>query len=574
MSEPREGAAPGLRDPLSSRPTCPCTESESPLTFREFLSTLWRRRLTIVVSIVVAVVAALAYSKIQSPKYQSTAQIQESSISQSTQGGQSAPITLPDPVQELGSTDVQQRAAKILGDGTTSGVVADVTGTVDSVTGQFSITATDASPARAQAVAKAYSQAFVDQIQALVQAQIDKITTELTSLQHQIASLQQTNPSGTNAVINAEVTGLTTTLSSLQSELTSVQFGEPYASVQVAAALPGAPSGLGTKKLLAIGFIAGLLAGCGIALARDQLDTRLRTRPDLGAITDAPILAELPQDSEVRSGDVSIAIVQAPQSQMAEAIRELRTSLRVILDDAPCPMITVTSPEPGDGKTFVTANLAAAWAMSGSKVIVVSADFRRPRLEEIFGLPLGGRPGLADLIRSNWKTPEPRRRATGLPEAQGLPLLPTDGRAATSGKPAPAGSGEDTSHVADPSSVAAHLVESGIWGLQILPAGIRLDDPSELFGSPGMQPVVDQLLLLADVILLDTPPVLVVPDTAIIGSFTRGAVVVASEGKTDRDELERTVHRLESTNCSVLGVALNRVRRASASSYQAYAYKQ
>ena len=521
----------------------------------------------------VAVVAALAYSKVQSPKYQSTAQIQESSSSQSTQSGQSAPITLPDPVQELGSTAVQQRAAKILGDANVSGVANDVTGTVDATTGQLSITATDANPARAQAVAKAYSQAFVDQIQALVQAQTDKITTELTSLQQQIASLQQTNPSGTNAVINARVTGLTTTLSSLQSQLTSVQFGEPYATVQVAAALPGAPSGLGTKKLLAIGFIGGLLAGCGIALARDQLDTRLRTRPDLGAITDAPILAELPQDGEVRSGDVSIAMVQAPQSQMAEAIRELRTSLRVILDDTPCPMITVTSPQPGDGKTFVTANLAAAWAMSGSKVIVVSADFRRPRLEEIFGLPLGGRPGLADLIRSNWKTPEPRRGPTGPREAQGLPLLPGDGSAATSGMPAPAGYREDASS-ADPSSVAAHLVESGIWGLQILPAGIQLENPSELFGSPGMQPVVDQLRLLADVILLDTPPVLVVPDTAIIGSFTRGAVVVASEGKTDRDELERTVHRLESTNCSVLGVALNRVRRASASSYQAYAYKQ
>jgi polysaccharide biosynthesis transport protein len=526
------------------------------------------------VSIVVAVVAALAYSKLQSPKYQSTAQIQESSISQSTQGGQSAPITLPDPVQELGSTDVQQRAAKILGDANVSGVAADVTGTVDATTGQLSITATDASPTRAEAVAKAYSQAFVDQVQALVQTQIGKITTELTSLQHQIASLQQSNPSGTNAVTNAEVTGLTTTLSTLQSQLTSVQFGEPYASVQVAAALPGAPSGLGTKKLLAIGFVAGLLAGCGIALARDQFDTRLRTRPDLGSITDAPILAELPQDAEVRSGDVSISMVQAPQSQMAEAIRELRTSLRVILDDTPCPMITVTSPEPGDGKTFVTANLAAAWAMSGSKVIVVSADFRRPRLEEIFGLPLGGRPGLADLIRSNWKTPEPRQRPLGVREAQGLPLLANDSPTTASGMPTPAGSGLDASSVADPSSVAAHLVESGIWGLQILPAGIQLDNPSELFGSPGFQPVVDQLRLLADVVLLDTPPVLVVPDTAIIGSFTRGAVIVASEGKTDRDELERTVHRLESTNCSVLGVALNRVRRASASSYQAYNYKQ
>ena len=117
-------------------------------------------------------------------------------------------------------------------------------------------------------------------------------------------------------------------------------------------------------------------------------------------------------------------------------------------------------------------------------------------------------------------------------------------------------------------------MDSGIWGLQILPAGIQLDNPSELFGSPGMQPVIDQLRLLADVILVDTPPVLVVPDTAIIGSFTAGAVVVAAEGKTDRDDLERTLQRLESTNCRVLGVALNRVRRSSASSYQAYAYKQ
>ncbi len=518
--------------------------------------------------------AALAYSKVQTPKYQSTATIQENAISATASGAPSSTVTLPDPVQELGSTAVQDRAATILGDANATGVVADVTGTVDATTGQLLITATDANPTRAQAVAKAYSQAYVDQIQSLVQAQIDKINTELTSLQQQIAALEQTNPTGTNAVITAQVTGLTTTLSTLQSELTSVQFGEPYASVQVAAGLPGAPSGLSTSKLLAIGIIAGLLAGCGIALARDQLDTRLRARPDLAGITEAPILAELPQDSEVRAGEVTIAMVQAPQSQMAESIRELRTSLRVILDDTPCPMITITSPEPGDGKTFVAANLAAAWAMSGSKVIVVSADFRRPRLEEIFGLPLAGRPGLADLIRSNWKTPEPTRRATELRDAQGLPIHAYESRPSGGGLPGPRRDARESSNQSDPSSVAAHLVDSGIWGLQILPAGIQLENPSELFGSPGMQPVIDQLRLLADVVLVDTPPVLVVPDTAIIGRFTAGAVVVAAEGKTERDELERTVQRLESTNCRVLGVALNRVRRSAASSYQSYAYKQ
>ena len=89
-----------------------------------------------------------------------------------------------------------------------------------------------------------------------------------------------------------------------------------------------------------------------------------------------------------------------------------------------------------------------------------------------------------------------------------------------------------------------------------------------------MQPVLDQLHLLADIVLLDTPPVLAVPDTAILGSMAHGAVVVASEGKTDRVDLERTVNRLEATGCHVLGLVLNRVRRAAADSYQAYAYRR
>jgi Mrp family chromosome partitioning ATPase len=122
--------------------------------------------------------------------------------------------------------------------------------------------------------------------------------------------------------------------------------------------------------------------------------------------------------------------------------------------------------------------------------------------------------------------------------------------------------------------VSSLLVETGIWGLQLLPAGSALDSPSELLGSPGMKPVIDQLPLLADVVLFDTPPVLAVPDTAILGSMASGAIVVASEGRTDRGDLERTIHRLETTNCRVLGLALNRVRRSSSDTYQSYTYKQ
>lgn len=524
------------------------------------------------VSIVVAVAAVLAYSKIETPKYESTALVQISTVNQTAQTA--APVTFPDPVQELGSTAVQLRAAKILGDPNVSAVASEVTGTVDSTTGALSITASDSDPARAQAVAKAYSTAFVDQTQAIAQAQIAKIATLMDGLSLKITGLTQQLGAATNPQITSQITALQQTYNTLQAEQYNIQVGEPYASVQVAAGYPGAPTGLSKSKLVAIGFLTGLLVGCGIALVRDQFDTRLRTSPDVEAVTQAPILAELPEDSDVRGGKVAIAMVQAPQSHMAEAIRELRTSLRVVLDETPCPVVLVTSPEAGDGKTFVTANLATAWAMSGSKVIVVSGDFRRPRLEEFFGLQTTGLPGLADLIKSNWKNPEPDSRPTAPRMNRSAEPKPGDRRTQVASGPSPSRARRDTRQVADESSVSSVLVETGIWGLQLLPTGAHLDNPAELFGSPGMQPVIDQLPLLADIVLVDTPPVLAVPDTAILGSLAHGAIVVASEGRTDRGDLERTIHRLETTHCKVLGLALNRVRRTSGDSYQPYSYRQ
>jgi polysaccharide biosynthesis transport protein len=554
----------------SSVPPDP-TESELPLTFHDFLAALWRRKLTIVVSVVVAVAASFAYSKVQHPQYQSTALVQLTSASSASGSTTSSAATLPDPLQLLGSTAVQLQAAKTLGDANVAATAAAVTGTVDQTTGALSITASDPNAKRAQDLAKAYSQAFVDQTEVVVQGQIDKITTAIGGLAAKISALEAESGSSTNALVQAQITAATQTYSTLQTQQYAIQTGEPYASIQVAASLPTTSSGLSNSKIIAIGFLAGLLAGIGIALARDQFDTRLRTTSATEAITDSPILAELPEDSDVKSGKVSVALVQAPQSLMAESIRDLRTSLRVIFESVACPIIVVTSPEPGDGKSFVTANLAAAWALSGSKVIVVSADFRRPRLEHLFGLQATGLPGLADLIRSNWKSPADRPMARR--EVPGSGHAPVEQHPAPTLRAAPARDGGDSLQ-ADASSVNAMLVETGIQGLKVLPAGTELDSPSDLFGSPGMQPVLDQLQVLADVVLLDTPPVLPVPDTAILGRLSNGAVVIASEGRTDKGDLERTIHRLETTQCRVLGVTLNRVRRSSTETYQSYAYKQ
>ncbi len=546
-------------------------ESERPLTFEQFLSTLWRRKVTVALCAVVAVVGALGYLRLRTPTYQSSSLVQLNTTTSQTTGQSTSPVTFPSPVQLLGSTDVQDEAARLLHDPDVSEVSSSVTGTVDPNTGALTITASASDAARAETIAKAYTTAFLDQMQAIVQAQINKIHLQMDSVQAQISALQSAPGASSNPGVQAQIAGLGQTFGSLQSQLSAISLGEPYANVQVAASLPTSPVGLGKEKVLGIGLLAGLLVGCGAALVRDQLDTRLRTTPDIAHVSNAPVLAELPQDADVRAGKVSIALVQAPQSRMAESVRELRTSLRVILEDAACPVIMVTSPEAGDGKTFVAANLAAAWALSGSKVVVVSADFRRPRLEEVFGLQPTGLPGLADVITANWKKPEGEARGGAGGGSGSDPARVAD--AARRGAGAEPGSVREGSPP-DAASVAHHLVETGIWGLSVLPAGTHLDNPSELFGSPGMQPVVDQLPLLADIVLVDSPPVLAAPDAAILGGLAYGAVVVASEGKTDRNDLERTVHRLESTHCRVLGVTVNRSRKPSGDSYQYYAYRE
>ncbi len=434
-------------------------------------------------------------------------------------------------------------AAKNLHDPNPSSIAGLVTGSVDPTTGALTVTGTGSTPAGAQAVTKAFAQAFVDQIQALADAQIAKYTVAINGVSAKIAALQAQEVSGAspdattaNALLNAQITALSGTLSTLLTDQQTLQTGGPYAKIQVAAT-PGVSTGISKSKLGAIGLLAGLLVGCGIALVRDQFDDSLRISPGMESVIDSPLLGELPQDSDVKKGAVTIALVQAPQSPLAEAVRDLRTSLRVLLVEQQSPILVVTSPEPGDGKTFVTANLAAAWALTGSRVIVVSADFRRPRLEEAFGLDVADRPGLSDLIKANWKQAEPfdgppdgvDLRRTGDLEGSVIRRDTVDARQAR----------RRSRSDFDETAVSAHLLETGIDGLQLLPVGVHLDNPSELFDSPGMQPVLDQLHLLADIILLDTPPVLSAPDTAILGSLTHGAIIVRLGGQ-NRPERPRT----------------------------------
>ena len=140
-----------------------------------------------------AVVAAFAYSKIKTPSYQSTSLIEISTTSSAATGTGRIAAGRPSPSPTRSRSSAAPRssdsAAKLLKDPDVRAVADSVTGTVDATTGALTITGTGSTPERAQAVTKAYSNAFIDQIQSLVQAQIDKISAEINSLQAKINAL-------------------------------------------------------------------------------------------------------------------------------------------------------------------------------------------------------------------------------------------------------------------------------------------------------------------------------------------------------------------------------------------------
>jgi capsular exopolysaccharide synthesis family protein len=508
----------------------PTSERGALMTFRELSAVLWRRKLTVLLGVVVAVAAAGAYLTLRTPSYQATATVQ---LQAPASGSSSPSVNLADPLVVMASPALAHQAAAIAG----APLDAQISAAVSQTTNVMTVTATGPAAVGAERTANAYAKAYVAEVADQAAAQVAKIGQAMNAINATIAALEARDPAGTNPGIAAQITSNSQTYAALAAQQVAININGPYATIQNPATVPGAPAGSSKTKVGGVAALAGLLAGCGLALVREQFDTRLSSDTDVAEATGRPVLAELPVDDFSSRSEQAVAVIERPDSLLAESIRELRTSMRVILEDKPGALVMVTSPAPGDGKTFVVANLAAAWAMSGRTVIVVSADFRRPRIEQMFGIPNVGGSGLAGLTTPGG--------AAGMGPQVRSPL------------PARA-------------DIEAALFTTRVGGLYVLPSGGTPSQPSELLDGPAMAAVTEELSGFADVVLFDAPPVMAVTDAAIMGRSLTGIVVVGSEGRTGREDLVATVDRLEATGGKVLGVVLNRVGKSSAATYHPY----
>ena len=142
------------------------------------------------------------------------------------------------------------------------------------------------------------------------------------------------------------------------------------------ATVPTRPSSMGLPVTLVLGLLGGAAVGLGLALARNAMDTSIKSVEQLHNAAGAPNLGTIAYDGKIPKQPLTAH--EDPQSPRAEAFRQLRTNLQYVDVDNPRKVIVVTSALPGEGKTTSVCNLAIAMAAAGSRVLVVEADLRGP----------------------------------------------------------------------------------------------------------------------------------------------------------------------------------------------------
>jgi non-specific protein-tyrosine kinase len=276
----------------------------------------------------------------------------------------------------------------------------------------------------------------------------------------------------------------------------------PSARVTVADAadLPSAPVSPRPLLNLGLGLVVGLIAGVAAAVLRDLTDTSLRSLRSLREAAGGTALGAIGHDR--RLGErIPTATGDSPQ---AEAFRLLRTNLRFAAGDDPPRSVVVTSAGPQEGRSMVACNLAVALAEIGWKVVLVDADLRGS--------------GLAEHL--------------GIEGADGL-----------------------TSVLAHDRPVEEVLRQWGPRSLSVLPAGPAR--PGEPLASPMMPSVIGALEERADIVVIDTPPLLSSAETAVLARCCTGTLLVARYGRTRREQVVEAVERLDAVRARVLGAVLS-----------------
>lgn len=396
-------------------------------------------------------------------------------------------------------------------------------------TGTLTITTTDPDGRTAAERVNAFSRAtieyFEDQESADSRSQSKIIRKQLDGISRQLQRARAELGDGDDPVLEAQIDALKAQYSSQFGELTGLGQGASGPSF-LTVLQPGVPIPQGGETTaglappanpyvrIGIAALLGLLLGAALALVVERLDSRMRTREQAEDAIGLPVLAEIPlMAKRQRAG---IASVDRPASAVAEAFRSLRSSVLLLSPSvghgsAPghgsrdAVVVLVTSALPGAGKTTTVANLAAVMAEAGRRVLVLSLDLRNPTIHQRLGVANGT--GISELLAAD----------------RGRHL-------------------EQVVH------------ETDVAGVSIATSGHDTDHPGALLASVG--PLLEAARSLADIVIVDAPPMLNVSDALDLARHTDVTLLVSRLNRTTQSQALECQRLFKRLGVSALGTVL------------------
>lgn len=349
----------------------------------------------------------------------------------------------------------------------------------------------------------------------VTQANIDRVgTPRNTQQENQLRDLQTVLAQQQNSYAN-----LVQSFENLR--LVELQAMDNIAAVRLAQT-PQAPISGNTIPNLLLGAIVGVALMLTVITLIEYLDDRVRSpqmiQETLGATFLGAIDVIRTQSSNSNLSEKLITTVE-PRHPVSEAYRSIRTNLRFSTIDNQLRTLLVTSPTAGEGKSVTAANLAIVMAQLGRSVVLIDADMRRPTQHKLFHL--NKKPGLSDALLAEESTPH------------------------------------------------SYLYEVDVPKLRVLPSGMTPPNPAELLSSQRMRQLIETLRSEVDVVIIDTPPLLVVTDAAVLASYLRDVVLVVNAKRTQRSAMARAMETLHKVDAHLCGVIVNELSR-SARSYAYY----
>ncbi|MFC1762294.1 polysaccharide biosynthesis tyrosine autokinase [Planctomycetota bacterium] len=271
------------------------------------------------------------------------------------------------------------------------------------------------------------------------------------------------------------------------------------------------PSFPQTAQVLGLGLMLGLATGTALTFLRNKIDQRLRSANEITAIIGAPILGSVPSIPKKYVSNNGHRPRPMMHPQASEAYRALRTALLYGSSPERATVVLVTSPGARAGKSTLVSNLGVALAQAGQRTLIVDADLRKPDQHRIFGVDVK-KPGLTDVLASKVILKEV-------------------------------------------------IYSSDTPGLDVLPGGSLVSNPTELLSSQTFADILAKLKQDYDRILIDSPPVGVVTDAQILATQCGLTLLVLRANKSLRPLTQQASEALYMVGAEVVGAVVNDVPR-------------